>query len=121
METPVEKQLDALKGSFVASLRRNNKQIRDDRAISISEDAELLYKRKVEDTQTLLKRLRRDRENMLDLAGTDTTKIISPTDFNGEEFVKKDLDLGLKIRETEITLEILQKRYNELFTDGGTV
>ena len=47
METPKE-QLDGMKGIFVASLKRNNKQIRDDRALAIAEDAELLFKREVE-------------------------------------------------------------------------
>ena len=115
METPAEKQLNELKGSFVTSLRRNNKQIRDDRALAIAEDAEMLFKREVEDCATELKRLRRDRDNMLDLGGTETTKIISATDFDAKDFVARDLKLGLKIRETEIKYDILVKRYNELF------
>lgn len=110
-------QLGEMKGTFVASLRRNNKQIRDDRALSIAEDAEMLFKRQVEDITTQIKRLKRDRENMLDLGGTETTKIISPSDFDPTAFVEKDLDLGLKIRNLEIKLEIAQKRYHELF--GG--
>lgn len=36
-------------GAFIESLKRNNRQIREDRALNISEDAELLYKRKIED------------------------------------------------------------------------
>ena len=115
MEKPVEEQLKDMKGSFVSSLMRNNKQIRDDRAIAIAEDAELLFKREVEDVNTELKRLKRDRDNMLDLAGTDKNKIINPSDFDARNFVAKDLEIGLKIREGEIKLEILTKRYNELF------
>jgi hypothetical protein len=119
METPVEKQLNELKGSFVSSLKRSNKEIRDDRALSIAEDAEMIFKREVEDVTTELKRLKRDRDNMLDLAGTDKNKIINPTDFNAKGFVAKDLEIGLKIRECEIKLDILVRRYNELFTEGG--
>jgi hypothetical protein len=118
METnPVQKQLDELKGSFVSSLRRNNKQIRDDRALAIAEDAEMIFKREVEDINTELKRLRRERESMLDLGGNSVTTIISQADFHAKEFVAKDLDLGLKIRNLEIKLEIATKRYNELFTE----
>jgi len=120
MEKTVEKQLDDLKGTFVASLRRSNKEIRDDRALAIAEDAELLFKREVEDVTTELKRLKRDRDNMLDLGGTDKNKIINPTDFDSKGFVAKDLAIGLKIRDCEIKLEILSKRYNELFK-GETV
>lgn len=116
-ENLVDDQLNGMKGSFVTSLRRNNKQIRDDRALSIAEDAQMLFKREVEDISTQLKRTRRDRENMLDLGGTETTKIISPSDFDPKLFVEKDLKLGLDIRNLEIKLEIAQKRYDELF--GG--
>lgn len=117
MSDLVENQLGDLKGSFVTSLRRNNKQIRDDRALSIAEDAQMLFKREVEDINTQLKRTRRDRENMLDLGGTETTKIISPSDFDPKAFVEKDLKLGVDIRNLEIKLEIATKRYEELF--GG--
>ncbi len=110
-----KKELNELKGAFVGSLKRNNKQIRDDRALAIAEDAELLFKREVEDILTDLKRVRRDRDNMLDLGGTQTTTIISLSDFDAKEFVGKDLELGLKIRELEIKLEVAQSRYKELF------
>jgi hypothetical protein len=43
------------------------------------------------------------------------TTIISQADFHAKEFVAKDLDLGLKIRNLEIKQEIASKRYNELF------
>ena len=115
MESPVEKQLNELKGSFVNSLKRNNKQIRDDRALSIAEDAKMLFKREVEDSATRLKRLKRDLENLLDLSGNETTKIISPSDFIAKDFVANNLKIGLAIRDEEIKFDILNKRYNELF------
>ena len=37
--------LSEMKGAFVTSLVRNNKKIREDRAITIAETAEMLYKR----------------------------------------------------------------------------
>lgn len=111
----LENQLDGMKGSFVTSLRRNNKQIRDDRALAIAEDAELLFKREVEDITTALKIARRERDAMLDLGGTSVTTIISQSDFDAKSFVQKDLELGLKIRNLEIKLEIAKNRYNELF------
>ena len=110
-----EAQLNELKGTFVSSLRRNNKQIRDDRALAIAEDAELIFKREVEDITTALKVARRERDGMLDLGGNSTTTIISQSDFDAKAFVAKDLELGLKIRNLEIKLEIASKRYNELF------
>jgi hypothetical protein len=114
METPSD-QLKEMKGSFVTSLRRNNKQIRDDRALAIAEDAELIFKREVEDLTTSLKLAKRERDAMLDLGGTSTTNIIAQSDFNAKAFVQKDLELGLKIRNLVIELEIATERYNELF------
>lgn len=118
-KTIVAEQLEEMQGAFVTSLRRNNRQIRDDRALAIAEDAQMLFKREVEDINTKLKRTIRDRENMLDLGGNEITKIISPSDFDAKSFVEKDIALGIEIRNLEIKLEIAQKRYNELFSDGG--
>ena len=109
--------LSEMKGAFVSSLKRNNKQIRDDRALAIAEDAELILKREVEDITTSLKVARRERDGMLDLGGNYTTTIISQSDFEAKAFVAKDLELGLKIRNLEIKLEIAANRYNDLFTE----
>jgi len=40
---------EELKPRFIESLQRNNDQIREDRARIIGEDAELIYRRRVED------------------------------------------------------------------------
>lgn len=115
----VETQLKELKGSFVSSLRRNYKQIRDDRALKIAKTAQTLFKRKVEDLANNIDDLKMDRDNLLDINGTSTTAIISASDFNADDFVEKDLELGLKIRNLEIKYDIALSRYNELF--GGEI
>jgi len=104
-------------GAFMDSLVRNNKQIRRDRAEAIGEDAQLHYKREVEDLQYKIKRMRREREAMLDMSPTDAKSLVLATDFNSEDFVKKDIRLGIDIRNMEITLDIATNRYNFLF--GG--
>ena len=111
--------LDGMKGKFVDSLLRNNKKIRSDRAIAIVETAEMIYKRKVEDLRQEIKQLKRTRENMLDLSPTTADSLTLADNFSGDEFVQKDIALGVKIREKEITLEIAQSQYNALFTEGG--
>ena len=62
-----EEKNNETKGAFLESLQRNNKQIRQDRAEAIAEDAELVFKRKVEDLEMKIKRMRRERDGMLDL------------------------------------------------------
>lgn len=102
-------------GQFMSSLVRNNKQIKEDRAISIAEDAELIYKRKVEDLETNLKRKKRDRDNMLDMSPSNTQSLILASDFDSTEWVEKDHKLGLEVRNLEIEIDIARARYNQLF------
>lgn len=102
-------------GAFLATLTRNNKQIRSDRALAISEDAQTLYKRQIEDMQMELKRLTRERSNMLDLSPTDSTSLKLASDFNAQDFVTKDIEIGVKMRNLVIKLEIAQESYKNLF------
>ena len=108
-------------GAFIESLKRNNRQIRDDRAQAIVEDAQLQYKRMVEDIGIVISQLKRDRLNMIDLSPENALSLKMPSDFNGKEYSNKDLDLGVKIRNEEIKLEIARKQYKELFGEdlGG--
>lgn len=104
-------------GAFAESLTRNNKQIRSDRAMAISEDTELIYKRQIEDIDLNIKKMKREQENMLDLSPTDAKSLVLASDFDASNYVSKDIELGIKIRNAEIQLEIAKKRYAYLF--GG--
>ncbi|WP_417912359.1 hypothetical protein [Candidatus Electronema sp. TJ] len=104
-------------GAFVSSLKRNNKEIRDDRASAIAEDAQMVYRRRIEDLELSIKKLKRERDNMLDLSPDSAHSLILASNFNCEDFVSKDIDLGIKIRQAEITLDIAKQRYSYLF--GG--
>lgn len=115
METKAAEKTETIPGAFIASLKRNNSKIREDRAIAISEAAEMIYKRTVEDLEMDIKKMRRDRENMLDLSPTTADSLVLASDFDSTTFTKKDIDLGVKIRNAEITLEIAKARYAHLF------
>jgi len=104
-------------GAFIESLKRNNGKIREDRASSISEDTQLVYKRQIEDLSVLIRKMEREQENMLDLSPTDAQSLVLATDFDSKAYVEKDVELGVKIRNTGIKLKIAQKRYVHLF--GG--
>lgn len=106
---------EKLQGAFVDSLKRNNKQIREDRATAIGEDAQIIYKREVEDLEIQIKKVKRDREAMLDLSPTTATSLVLASDFNSKDFVEKDIKLGIEIRNLEIKLEIAKERYKYLF------
>jgi hypothetical protein len=104
-------------GAFLASLKRNNKQIRSDRATAIAEDAQIMYRRMVEDLEVRIKRMKRDRENMLDLSPENAMSLKLASDFDADSYVQKDIELGVNIRNAEIKLEIARKQYGYLF--GG--
>ena len=112
------KEVEA-RGAFIVSLKRNNKQIRDDRAAAIGEDTELLYRRQMEDLEVSLKRMRREQENMLDLSPHDTHSLVLASDFDSAEYVAKDIGRGVKIRNEEIKLEIAKTRFQYLFEGGA--
>lgn len=112
-------ELEVQQGAFKESLYRNNSKIRKDRADSIIEDAELIYKREIEDLKVQNKKMRREQENMLDLSPTNAMNLTLASDFDSKIYVDKDIELGVKIRNVEIKLDIARKRYAYLF--GGTV
>ncbi|HAP44690.1 MAG: hypothetical protein A2087_13430 [Spirochaetes bacterium GWD1_61_31] len=102
-------------GAFIDSLKRNNAKIREDRAATIAEDAQLIYKREVEDLALTIKKLRREQENMLDLSPAEATSLVLASDFDSKDYVARDLELAVKIRNLEIKLELARQRYQYLF------
>jgi hypothetical protein len=115
MENKDAETLSDMKGAFVGSLVRNNKKIREDRAIAISEDAQTIYKRNIEDLEMKIKKIKRERDNMLDLSPSTADSLVLASDFDAINFVTKDVELGISIRNLEITLEIARARYAFLF------
>ena len=117
-DTLEETQNEVMKaGAFAAALKRNNKEIRDDRADSICDIAETKYRRAVEDMRQQLKDMKREQDNMLDMSPTTTHSLVMASDFKSDEFVNTDIELGIKIRNLEIKLEIAEARHTHLF--GG--
>lgn len=106
-------------GAFVQSLKRSNRDIKHDRATAIAEDAQLVFKREIEDLGMKLKRLQRKRENMLDLSPSNTHSLMLAEEFDAKGFVEEDLKIAVEVRNLEIKIELGQKRYEFLF--GETV
>ncbi len=105
-------------GAFVNSLQRNNKQIKNDRAASIAEDAQLAYRRNIEDLEMSIKRMTRTQDNMLDMSPENTQSLILGKDFDSKAFIEMDAQLSLDMRNTTIKLELAQSRYTYLFGEG---
>lgn len=107
-------------GALFQALNRNNKTIKRDRAIAIAEDAQLFYKREIEDLNVELRKLLRERQAMLDLSPTDANSLVLASDFDSKVFVNKDIELGIKIRNLSIKLEVANESFKTLFGDGTT-
>ena len=105
----------ATQGKFFDSLKRSNSKIREDRALDIAEDAQLTFKREVEDLEMEIKKMERERDGMLDMSPTTADSLVLASDFKAKDFVTKDIELGVKIRQAKITLDIAKERYQELF------
>lgn len=119
MDGTDEKKVMVVEGAFLSSLKRNNKQIRDDRATAIGEDTQMLYRRQIEDLQVTVKRMEREQENMLDLSPTNSMSLVLASDFDSATYVQKDIELGVRIRNETIKLGIAKDRYNYLFGGGA--
>ncbi|WP_445432046.1 hypothetical protein [Chryseobacterium indoltheticum] len=103
-----------LKPRFIESLQRNNEQIREDRARTIGEDSEFIYRRRVEDIELKIKRMEREQEGLIDISPLDKNSLTF-ADFQPEAFVQKDIELSLLIRNLNIQLEVSTKRFEYLF------
>ena len=58
---------------------------------------------------------------MLDLSPTSADSLILASDFDSNDYVSKDIELGVKIRNTEIKLDIAKKRFEFLFSSSPVV
>ncbi len=114
-EENVNVEVTESNGAFMSSLVRNNKKIRSDRAEAISEDAEVIYKREIEDLRLSIKRRKRDQENMLDMSPENAMSLKIASDFDAKDYVKKDTQLSLDIRNEGIKLVLAEERYTYLF------
>jgi hypothetical protein len=103
------------KGALYDSLTRGPGKIRKDRGAEIHEAAQVKFKRKIEDMELEIKQLNRDRRSLIDLSPDTAISLKVASDFKAEDFVMKELEIGIKIRNLDIALEIARSRYNYLF------
>ncbi len=116
-----EEALKEKQGAFAGSLLRNNKQIRYDRGLVLVEKTEKHYRRTIEDLTDQISAIKMEGESMLDLSPTNAQSLTLAADFDEKDFVTKDVDLGVKIRNLGIRRDVAVQRYEYLFgTYKGT-
>lgn len=104
-----------VEGALYQSLRRNNKEIRQDRADTIAEELEMTFSRGIQDLEMKLKRLTRERDGMYDFSPTNSQSLVMAKELHADEILIKDYQLSVQIRQVEIELEIARNRYTHLF------
>ncbi len=115
MSDVAEVKAPVVEGAFIESLKRNNTKIREDRAESIGEDAQITYEREIQDMEMSYKKLDRKRKNMLDLSPTNADSLMVAEEFDSKRFVRDDIEIGVEQRNLQIKLEIGYARYKKLF------
>lgn len=110
-------ELENKHGVFKADLMKTFKQLKENRAESVAEDVEIIYKRQIEDLCHQIRNYDRDRENLiLDLSPSSAfSGNVVPSDFKPADFLAKDVEIGLNKRDAVIKLEIVIERYQYLF------
>jgi hypothetical protein len=103
------------KGALFNALNRNSGQVKKDRSEMIETSAERYYRRQLEDIRDKIKELEITRDSQLDMSPDDINKIISPAAFDAKTFFETDASATMQIRELQIKLGELEKRYNLLF------
>ncbi len=106
-------------GLFKQALKRSIKDIKEARATAINDDAEMSYRRMVEDLIQKRKRLDMERAEMLDMSPESAVSLVLAKNFDGRNFANQDLELAVQIRLLDIQIELGLARYTELF--GGVV
>lgn len=111
----MEGEVDLLKGAFQTSLVRSNSKIKADRAASMTEDTEMMLKRNIEDYGQQITKLKRERDNALDLSGDNAFSLKMASNFDAKDWLVNDERLTMGLREVAIKKNLAMKRYNYLF------
>ena len=106
-----------MKGRFLKQLNQSNSEIKKNRAISIAEKTQCIYKRKIEDLEIEIKELERNQKDALDLSPTNALSLQPAKDFSEEKFYTDDLNYSIQIREKKIEKELAEERYKYLFEE----
>ncbi len=102
-------------GKFLDNLRKNNKGIRDERAIRLD--------KRVENAQVSLVRAKQDRvfqledkiESLLDLSPTHSTSLDFKESADADRYVNELHDLQVELRLAKVELEIAEETQEKLF------
>jgi len=120
METIEETQPVAM-GALGEALGRNRKQIRDERARSITRTTKAHYRQSIETLALNLAELQEKQEALLDVHPDNAMSLLSAKTFKSEEFVATNKQLAKDIFETEQVLSVYTKDFVRLFGEEPNI
>lgn len=107
--------------TFKEMLTQSAKNLRESKAQSIAERLEATYSNEINSLVLAIKDLTREQsELILDMYPSTSVSNELGKNFNPNDFLSKDLDNMIKIREYKIKLELLAKKYKEYFDKDCT-
>lgn len=103
--------------SFSSSKKRGNSKIRSDRISSRHDSSKLIYMREIKALEVLVKKLKRELEGVLSSSPAEGQDEAPAINFNSNAYVSKEIELGVKIKNSELKLENAKKRFHFLYND----
>ena len=103
-------------GILGASLKQTYKQIKESRIEAMLEDAEIKYRREIEDVCAKIRRCDRDMEDaILDILPANAGQGINPSAFDADRLKNTRISTLIIRRENSVKLGILVNDYETLF------
>lgn len=103
-------------GILGATLKQTYKQIKESRIEAMLEDAEIKYRREIEDVCANIRRCDRDMEDaILDILPSNAGQSINPSAFDAERLKNTRISTLIIRRENSVKLGILINDYETLF------
>lgn len=111
----------ATTSKFASTLSRDNKQIRYERAIRISESVSDAQQKLIMDIKSKIRGRENELESMMDLStdNTNTSMNVISESFNPDDFVTRINTLKKEIKLFTIELEIAEETNEEWFSTEG--
>lgn len=103
------------KGTFLADLTRNFKDLKASYAESCNEDLETAYRRKIEDLCRSIRGCEREREDQILKLSPVHAGVAKLESINATQFCEDDIKIGIAKRNLIIQLEIAVERYEIMF------
>lgn len=104
-----------LKGLLGETLKRNTKEIREERGKTLYEDLSVEYEREIQDLEREIRRKESEQNRQFDFSPGTTISLSFAENFDPRTILKQDQEKSLDINNLRVKRNLLAKRSNTLF------